>query len=612
MLIIRKAHKWIGLILGLQLALWMLSGLAMAVLPHHEVAGEHRASDSPAMPALGPVSEELKFPAGTDQLDIRQVRLRTFEGRLVFETATAEGAALFDAVSGSQVEIGEPLAIELARRDYVGPGTVSRTEFIPDPTLEIRDHAAPAWRVNFNDPEQTSIYISAETGRVLERRNNYWRVFDTFWMLHIMDYQNRSNFNNPLIIIAALVAFWLGLSGIVLWWDSFRRRDFDLLAKWRNRTSRLSVSLKDSEGSAVASFDAKADQSLYLAMEEQGYPLPSSCGGGGTCGLCRVRISPETAISTADRRQIPEPELSAGYRLACQHRVDTALSVILPHGLLDAKTFPGKIVSSRFIAPDMYELRVTLPQPLEFRAGSYVQIEIPPFKSHLDKLDLPERVKAQWEASGTAKEFGTDKALYRTYSLANSPRELGNDILLNVRLVLAKPDMSGVPVGIGSAYLATISAGETIILKGPFGDFHVYDDESEIVFIGGGAGIAPIRSMIRDQLVSQGRKSKISFWYGARTQDDIVYEGEFAHLVQTCPNFSWHVALSNLAEGDPWAGNRGWIHEVVRDQHLASHPDISSCRFYVCGPPVMLDAVLTLLKSLGVSEEKIAFDDFGI
>lgn len=611
MIIVRRVHKWIGLILGLQLALWMLSGLGMAILPHDKVSGDHRRAEHAEPFALELANDQLQRPTSVKAGNIRQIRLRIFEDRPVLETITSDGVELLDISNGQAIIIDEALAAKIASHDYAGPGTISKAVYVPKSTLEIRNHTAPAWRVNFNDPERTSIYVSATNGKIMERRNLYWRVFDIFWMLHIMDYQNRSSFNHPLIVISALVVFWMGVSGILLWWDSFRRHDFNLLAKWRNRNNALTLSVVDSEGGAIKAVHVKPLQSLYAAMEGHGYPLPSSCGGGGTCGLCRVRISPETPISAADRRQIPDQEIQEGYRLACQHRVDTDLSVILPHGLLDAKTFSGTIVSSSFIAPDLCELRMTLPESLDFRAGSYVQAEIPSFESHLDKLDLPETVRAQWQQSGTAKQFGTDKTVYRTYSLANSPGELGKDILLNVRLALAKPDTSGVPVGIGSAYLASLSPGDTLLLRGPFGDFHIDDDDAEIVFIGGGAGIAPLRSMIRDQLSSHGRTSKVSFWYGARTQDNIVYKEEFDQLAENCPNFSWHIALSNLGKDDNWTGDRGWIHDIVHEQYLASHPNVQMCRFYVCGPPAMLEAVLKLLKSLNIPEERVAFDDFG-
>ncbi|KCZ87966.1 NADH:ubiquinone reductase (Na(+)-transporting) subunit F [Hyphomonas johnsonii] len=611
MIIVRRIHKWIGLILGLQLALWMLSGLGMAVLPHDLVSGDHRRAEHGALPPVQLSSLEIRDPTPVERSNIHEIRLNILNGRAVLETVSTDGASLSDAVTGYPIAIDETLAMEVALNDYSGPGAVTEMAYVSIPKLETRSHAAPAWRVSFDDPEHTSIYVSATNGQIQERRNNYWRTFDIFWMLHIMDYQNRSNFNHPIIVISAILAVWMGLSGIVLWRDSLRRHDFNLIGKWRNRNNSHTLSVTDSDGGAIKAVRATPLQTLYAAMDANGYPLPSSCGGGGTCGLCRVKISPETTVLPADRRQIPESEIQAGYRLACQHPVSTDLCVTLPHGLLDAQTFTGKIVSSTFISPDLCELRITLPEMLAFRAGSYLQVKIPPFESHLDKLDLPEFVRERWHASGTAEHFGTDRTVYRTYSLANSPGELGNDIMLNVRLALARPDTSGVPVGIGSAFLSTLTLGDSITLKGPFGDFHVKDADDEIIFIGGGAGIAPIRSMIQDQLSVRGRTSKISFWYGARTPEDIVYSDEFAQLADTYRNFSWHVALSHLDKDDTWSGERGLIHEFVRDQYLASHPDIGRCRFYVCGPPPMLEAVLKSLAALGVPEDRIAFDDFG-
>ncbi len=612
MTFVRQAHKWIALILGIQLALWMLSGLGMAILPHDRVVGEHRRADVINKQPLREVANgTLGAPETLNADEVRRIRLRSLNGRVIFDTVTAEGSVLTDAVTGETVTVDEQLASEIALKDYSGPGEITRASLLPEPTLEIRDHAPPAWRVDFSDPERTSIYVSASDGEILERRNNYWRTFDVFWMIHIMDYVSRSSFNHPLIVLTALVVLWLGVSGIALWWDSFRRNDFNLIGKWRSRKQTFALSLADSEGGALRTVEARPMQSLFAAMGDQGYPLPSTCGGGGTCGLCRVRIGPELPILSADRRQIPDSELKAGYRLACQHRVTAPLFVTLPHGLMDAKDVEGRIVSSTFITPDMYELRISLPEPLEFRAGSYLQVEIPPFSSDLDHLQLPAPVLEQWETSGTAKTFGSGETAFRTYSLANAPGEFGSDIILNIRLALPKAGASGAPVGVGSAFLISRDAGETVKLRGPFGDFHVDDEDEELVFIGGGAGIAPIRSIILDELTRKGRTSRMSFWYGVRTQDHIVYGDDFDRLEQAHPNFSWQVALSDASTNHEWTGPRGLIHKIVRDHYLASHPDIGNCRFYICGPPAMLEAVLALLKSLGVSDAKIAFDDFG-
>ncbi|MEQ3650557.1 NADH:ubiquinone reductase (Na(+)-transporting) subunit F [Hyphomonas sp.] len=612
MTIIRQGHKWIALILGIQVALWMLSGLGMAILPHSKVAGDHRMAE-PAAPT--PLTElaggKIGQPVTIGPGEIREVRLRNLNGRAVFDTVTAERSALTSAVTGETITVDKPLAAKIALKDYSGPGEIKEIRLLAESTLEIRNHAPPAWRIDFSDPEQTSLYVSASNGEILERRNNYWRTFDVFWMVHIMDYVSRSSFNHPLIILSALVVLWLGFSGIALWWDSFRRNDFNVVGKWRSRKQTFALSLADSEGGAIRTVEARPMQSLFAAMGDQGYPLPSTCGGGGTCGLCRVRIGTELPILPADRRQIPDSELESGYRLACQHQVTSPLSVTLPHGLMDAKEIKGKVVSSSFITPDMYELRLSLPEPLEFRAGSYVQVEIPPFMSSLDALDLTDFIKTQWENSGAARTFGSNVLIYRTYSLANAPKEFGNEVVLSIRLAFPKSSAPGVSVGVGSAYLLTLKKGDTVQLRGPFGDFHIDEDAEEIVFIGGGAGIAPIRSMILDQLKVKRTSSRISFWYGARTQEHIAYKEDLEALATAHPNFSWHVALSDVPETDNWPGARGQIHEFVRDQYIISHPDLATCSFYICGPPQMLEAVLSLLKSLNVPNSRIAFDDFG-
>jgi len=612
MTIVRLAHKWVALILGIQLTLWMLSGLGMAILPHSKVAGDHRMAERAApAPLLKAATGQIGLPATVDGAEVQQVRLRNLDGRVIFDTVTSDGSVLSDAVTGAPIIVDEELATRIALADYAGPGDVVNAQYMLETTLEVRDHLAPAWRIDFNDAERTTIYVSGRNGQILERRNHYWRAFDIFWMLHIMDYQNRASFNHPLIITAALIVLWLGLSGIALWFDSFRRSDFNLVGKWQGRGKVFPLSLTDSEGSAIKMASARPMQSLFAAMDEQGYPLPSTCGGGGTCGLCRVQIGTALPILPADRRQIPESELASGYRLACQHRVEAPLVVTLPHGLLDAKNLEGTIAATNFITPDMYELRISLPEPLDFRAGSYIQVKIKPFRWDIEQSDLPNAVKTRWEASGTGRSVGTDETVYRTYSLANAPGELGHDIILSIRLALAKPDAPGASAGIGSTYLGSLVAGDTIELRGPFGDFHVDSEANETVFIGGGAGIGPIRSMIVDRLATHGCTSRMSLWYGARTQEHIVYKDDFEKLASAHPNFSWHVALSEAPETDDWPGARGLIHDLVRDQYLASHPDIERCSFYICGPPQMLKAVLSLLKSLGVPDSRIMFDDFG-
>ena len=610
--IVRKVHKWIGLLLGLQLLLWMFSGLGMAILPHDKVAGDHRRVNAEPALVLGDIVGQITAEPSKTAPDVSRIQLRPFAERAVFQVDTREGSYLSDAGNGSRVAIDEALARQVAARDYSGAARISNIRYFEIPNLETRDHSGPAWQVNFNDPEHTSLYVSAETGDILERRNNYWRTFDTFWMLHIMDYAGRSNFNNPLVILSALILFWLGLSGLVLWWDSFHREDFHAIFSRLSGKKPVVLSVEAPGGAALKTVRTSGHQTLYAVLEKEGYALPSSCGGGGSCGLCKIKAYPDLPATVADRRQISKADLSQGFRLACQHRLPSDLCITLPDGLLDARHLSGEVVSSTLLTPDMFEIRIALPAPLEFVSGSFIELEIPPYSSDLDQISLPDQIKSLWRKSGNCERIRSPHPIVRTYSLANAPGEFGKEVILNVRLVLAGPEHAGAPAGLGSTYLTSRKPGDMLSLRGPLGDFHVRERDDELVFIGGGAGIAPLRSMIWDLLLNKSSARRISLWYGARTPEALAYREEFEQLATDFDNFSWQVALSHLEPHQKWEGHKGWIHEIFQDNFLSAHPDPGRCSFYVCGPPPMLEAVLNLLREAGISEEKIAFDDFGI
>jgi len=256
-------------------------------------------------------------------------------------------------------------------------------------------------------------------------------------------------------------------------------------------------------------------------------------------------------------------------------------------------------------------LELTSRDKLQFRAGSYIQVTVPPFSSSLEKLNVPDAVREFWLSSGTPTDFGTESTLYRTYSLANAPVETERELVLNIRLALPKPDRQRVPVGIGSAYLVSLKPGDEIELKGPFGDFHVVAPEQEMIFIGGGAGMAPLRSMIRDQLVGEQSDTNISFWYGARTPRDLLYCNEFDALESTYPRFTWSYAFSEVTDRDAADRETGFIHDIIKRRFLNDHPNLGQCRFYICGPPPMLTAVLAMLSEMSVPKDLITFDDFG-
>ena len=610
MIWMRRIHKWLGLLVGLQLFLWMLSGLIMGLLPHDLVQGNHNRSAKAPATSLG---SSGTFVQPMSQQTIQSATLSNFMGKPAMQVVTEEGISLYDAATGKLIAIDESRAILLAKTEYSGPGNIVTADRLVAPFQDLRRHSGPVWRIQFDDTESTTIYLSANDGRSLVHRNTYWQVFDFVWMLHTMDYQGRDNFNNNLVIIIALIALWIGVTGLVLWFDSFKRADFAFVQRWRQRGTLFKIDIRDSEGGAHKTVSVKPLQSLFDGMVDAGHPLPSSCGGGGICGLCRIETSPHMSILPADRRQIPETELAQGYRLACQHHINGPLTVKLPHGLLDAKSHKVKIIKTQFVTPFIYEMRLDLANgdKLEFRAGSYVQVTVPPFSSTLEKLNVPDAVREFWLSSGTPTDFGTESKLYRTYSLANAPIETEREIVLNIRLALPKPDRQGVPVGIGSAYLVNLKPGDEVELKGPFGDFHVITPDREMVFIGGGAGMAPIRSMIREQLVGEQSDTKISFWYGARTPRDLLYRDEFDALETTYSRFTWSYAFSEVTDRGAAHEETGFIHDIVKRRFLNDHPNRGQCCFYICGPPPMLTAVLAMLSELGVPKDSITFDDFG-
>ena len=332
-----KLHKWVGLCIGIQVFLWLLSGLMMSLLNPAKVSGAqwaHDVSHETQVLPTGALLDLNELPA--DQwVDARNIRLLMHKGQPVYRVTRAGGTTLINAIDGSVIAYDKAAAENLARHDYSGDGEILSIERGIAPDLETRNHNGPYWRVNFSDDVYTSLYVSASTGAILERRNSYWRVFDVFWMLHIMDYTGRADFNNTLIIIVALVAIWLGISGFILLFGSFSWRDFNFLGKLRQRGEVL-VTLIDPALSSPRQVKLKRGANLYLALSAKNVTLPSNCGGGGSCGLCRVQVeSPDLTVpKAAEKDRIPPILLAQGYRLACQHDLNSSITLHLAEGTI--------------------------------------------------------------------------------------------------------------------------------------------------------------------------------------------------------------------------------------------------------------------------------------
>jgi len=350
---------------------------------------------------------------------------------------------------------------------------------------------------------------------------------------------------------------------------------------------------------------ALADSKLFVA---------SACGGGGTCGQCKVKIQEGGGvILPTETSHINKREAAAGERLSCQVMVKQDMRIEVPREVFGIKRWNCRVRSNRNVATFIKELVLELPEgeDLNFRAGGYIQIEAPPHRIKYSDFDIPDMFREDWDRFDLfALESNVEEPVMRAYSMANYPDEKGM-VMLNVRVATPPPRMNSVPPGIMSSYIFGLQPGDIVTISGPYGEFFAKKGDAEMVFIGGGAGMAPMRAHIFDQLKRLGSTRKMSFWYGARSRREMFYHEEFEELAAKHENFSWRIALSDPLPEDDWQGDTGFIHEVLHEQYLRDHPAPEDIDYYICGPPMMTQAVLKMLVDLGVEKENILLDDFG-
>jgi len=354
---------------------------------------------------------------------------------------------------------------------------------------------------------------------------------------------------------------------------------------------------------------------LLGALADAELFVPSACGGGGTCGQCRVKIhSGGGVILPTERSAINKREAAEGQRLSCQVVVKQDMKIEVPEEVFGVRKWTCKVRSNRNVATFIKELVMELPagEDVPFRAGGYIQIECPAYKLSFSEFDVEAEYREDWDKYKLWDlKSEVDEPLMRAYSMASYPGEKGI-IMLNVRIATPPPGAYGVvPPGKMSSFIFNLKPGDPVVISGPFGEFFARDTQNEMVFIGGGAGMAPMRSHIFDQLLRLDSKRKISFWYGARSKREIFYAEEFDALAEKYPNFTWNVALSDPLPEDNWTGPKGFIHQVVYEMYLKDHPAPEDCEYYMCGPPMMNSAVIHMLDEQGVDPENILLDDFG-
>jgi len=342
--------------------------------------------------------------------------------------------------------------------------------------------------------------------------------------------------------------------------------------------------------------------------------IPSACGGQGTCGVCRVTVNEGGgSILPTEVGHISRGDAREGCRLSCQVKVKQDMKIEIPAEIFDVKLWKCKVRSNKNVATFIKELVIELPEgeSVPFRAGGYIQIECPPHVVSYRDFEVEDEYHADWDQFDVWRFTSTvEEKVDRAYSMANYPEERGI-IMLNIRIASPPPRLPDVPPGQMSSYLFNLKPGDEVTISGPFGEFFAKETESEMIFIGGGAGMAPMRSHIFDQFRRLETGREISFWYGARSLREAFYVEDFDAIQAENENFKWHLALSEPQEEDNWTGETGFIHQVLFDNYLRDHPSPEDCEYYICGPPMMNDAVIKMLTDLGVEPENILFDDFG-
>jgi Na+-transporting NADH:ubiquinone oxidoreductase subunit F len=388
-----------------------------------------------------------------------------------------------------------------------------------------------------------------------------------------------------------------------------------LLYARKKLTPQGDVTLNINERELVVS----PGSSILSTLSANGVFLPSACGGGGTCGMCKCQVLEgggsilPTEVSFFTRREQHE-----NWRLGCQVKIRENMTIRVPESVMGIRKWECEVVSNHNVATFIKEFVVRLPEGevLDFQSGGYIQIDIPRYEISFRDMEIEAEYRADWDKLGMWDLSAKNTTeTYRAYSMANHPAE-GNIIMLNVRIATppwdnVRKQFMKVPPGISSSYIFTRKPGDKVMISGPYGEFHIKNTDNEMVYIGGGAGMAPLRSHIFHLFQTLRTNRKVTYWYGARSMREIFYEEEFRKIESEFPNFKFNIALSEPLPEDNWSGYIGFIHKVLLDNYLSKHDEPEDIEYYLCGPPMMNNAVFRMLYELGVPDENIAFDDFG-
>lgn len=534
-------HRWVSLILVIQVLLWLISAVVFTLMGHHGMSGhQYKAHTHPEM--LSELAPKWPIEAVHQAYpDATQVRLTSVLEVPQYRIENNGQTIYLNAQTGNIWETSITAAERIALASYEGPGQVEMVTAV-DGSDELVDWQQPGFRIAMDDDLNTRIYVDAASGEVVDHRNTPWVIADWAFRLHFMDYTGGRSFNHLVIWTAGLLSLWFALSGLILLFRNIAQGDFNP----RRRPTWLEQ------------------------LQNEAQPVASSCGGGGTCGLCKVTYTSavKPKPTAAEQAMLSDADLAAGMRLACQHRVNHHDQIELADA--DATTHRLTLVNKRQLSPSIVELRFASTAPFHYRAGQFLQFKVP----------------------------HSDAVITRHYSMATAADT--EHLVFTVRKMPApSPEL---PAGIGSSYLTELEPGQSVEAVGPFGDFLRTDNNQRTqLFIGGGAGIAPLRALLQDEL-QQAQPRKCVFFYGARHENELCYRDEFSDHA--------HVDYTPVLSDEDWDGATGYVHETVAA--WLANQDVEQLDVYVCGPPPMLKATLDMLAAANISRARIRLDDFGI
>ncbi|MBE1287074.1 MAG: 2Fe-2S iron-sulfur cluster binding domain-containing protein [Alteromonadaceae bacterium] len=600
-----SVHKWLSLFVGLQLLIWLGTGLYFNLMDHSKASGnelrvhshhEGNITDFSLTPIKDITSEA---PQEVKLIWILHQPYYHFVFDKGQHSYQEHHSKLFDAVTGKQFNLSEEQVLTLAKNSYSGEGKLTTPVLSLPPFSDHVRQQNPMWQVVVEDENNTTIYLDSITGQVLRHANGDFRLKDLMMKLHFMDYGNSGGFNHWLIIAFAFATLVLSVTGVTWLIQQYRKG----LLKLSWGSDRQKVAVTFSSANTITDISALGSSTVLEGLASSHVYLPSSCGGGGSCGKCIFLSTTQLPITLSEQENLSDEQLKEGYRLGCQHRFSeiTSIEVNTDRNIENHELV---VVATNFITPFIKEVKfkVKSGRQLAFKAGAYMQFNVPAGMNSLRPDDMPENFEKYWESYSHGR-FSHD-GVTRHYSLVNFDEE-SDELTFNIRWQTAK---DGFRAGVGSSYLGSLQVGETITAKGPFSDFYATSDKKvPRIFIGAGSGLAPLRAIIFEQLKKRQDEGDLTLIYGARTEDDLLYRDELNSLSEQYKNFSYIPTLSNPSE--QWQGHSGYVQQVLLT-YLSQKVKFLSTEFYLCGPEAMMSEVEKIITDVGIPNNQIFKDKF--